>query len=287
MFASVPLCPEPVADRRLCRAVQVSQLKLEDQLRWKKHGEDSVSGYFYYPDRLVGIPDFSTVSLNNPIKAVKFLWRLLHTLEEPLFRGFFPSAFNALRTMDNQYATDMAKGNKDMSIGDYYAYRFGRPDIVDNVMSAVIHGITGGDVWKTSMTSGPLAGALVTKDENQTINEAQVQHSDHQFMKYILREDTRMQTGVHDLAEKHLDSTSLWFQNGFSTLTNAIAKDLGKHKNFTIKTGTPVESVRYSGTQDRILVSLTPSPPQQQPTPLLTSPRSPPSEPPPPSPTKK
>ncbi|KAL2126886.1 hypothetical protein VTI74DRAFT_11662 [Chaetomium olivicolor] len=237
----------------------VSSLGLEDELMCQKRGEETVSGYIYYPDHLVGIPSLRISPFRHPIASLKALGGLFQTLTEPVFRELIPSMFGALRSRHNEYAADMFKGTRDMSIGDYYAYRFGSPELVDKVVSAMIHGITGGDVWKTSMVSGPFSDMLIPPDDDQPITDVRVRRADYEFMEDLLVNDD-----VFALAAKHLDSTALWFRNGFRTLTDAIVKDLKESKNVTIKTGDPVMSVRYNGPSDRVIVTTKRDP---QPTP--------------------
>jgi oxygen-dependent protoporphyrinogen oxidase len=220
---------------------QVANLNLVDQLVHTVKGEDTVAGYIYYPDHLAAVPMANGGIFNVLASAVKML-------TEPAFRDLIPAVFNVLTKRNKSYKRDIFQGRIDMSLGDYYAHLFGGPGLVDKALSAMVHGISGGDVWKQSITSGPWADMVVPND--QPITNARVRRADYELMRQIIKDKA-----VFDLASQHLGSGALWFRNGFSTLTNALADALRKNPNVTIKTGDPVESVRYLEGIDRVSVS--------------------------------
>ncbi|KAK4153078.1 hypothetical protein C8A00DRAFT_43958 [Chaetomidium leptoderma] len=217
----------------------VTRLNLTDQLMHSPRGEDQVAGYIYYPDHLVGLPRGFPNPLKDPLGALRAVAKLAALLAEPVFRSLVPAVLNLLSSKSDPYRAEMFNGRSDMSVGDYYAYRFGGPGVVDNVMSAMTHGITGGDVWKQSMASGFMADHLVPT-EDQPITEVQVRCADHAMMRRMIKNKA-----TFDLASQHLDSSALWFRDGFSTLPNALADALKKNPNVTIKTGDPVTGVHY------------------------------------------
>lgn len=90
--------------------------------------------YIYYPDHLVQMP--------HPSMGILDIVRTV--LTEPIFEGLIPSiAGSYLRAPDR-------RGHGDMSIGAFIARHYGR-DVVDNLASAMIHGIYAGDVWDLSV----------------------------------------------------------------------------------------------------------------------------------------
>ncbi|KAK3310149.1 uncharacterized protein B0T15DRAFT_506848 [Chaetomium strumarium] len=219
----------------------VANLNLADQLVHTVKGEDTVAGYIYYPDHLAAVPTANGGLLNVLASAGKML-------TEPVFRDLIPAVFNVFTKNRYSYKADIFKGRIDMSLGDYYAHLFGGPGLVDKALSAMVHGITGGDVWKQSIASGPWADMVVPNDQPMT--NARVRRVDYELMRQIIQDKA-----VFDLASQHLGSGALWFRNGFSTLTNALADALRKNPNVTIKTSDPVESVRYLDDIDRMSIT--------------------------------
>lgn len=137
-------------------------------------------------------------------------------------------------------------------MGEFFARRFGGRGLVDKVLSAVVHGITGGDVWKLSMGSGPFANALGVP-ASSPFGCAWVRQADYELMR-TLTEDK----ATFDLANHYKNADALWFRDGFNTLTNALAASLRNNPNVTIQTGEPVESIRYLDSSDRVAVSPAP-----------------------------
>lgn len=212
-------------------------------------GEESVAGFIYYPDHLVGLPSLSKKILKDPTRAIRAIQRLIAMPLEPLFRDLGPSIMGLFRTQKNPHSLEMFEGRRDMSIGDYYAYRAGGPAIVDKVLSAMIHGITGGDVWKQSMASGFMADSLVPAG-NIPITKTRARHADLIMMKMLLGNNE-----TFNLASKYADANALWFRNGFSTLTNALARSLQESPNVTINLDDRATCLRYNETTDSVLVS--------------------------------
>lgn len=211
--------------------------------------DESVAGFIYYPDHLVGIPNVTISPFKDPLGALGSLAKLASTMAEPVFRDIVPSIFNIFRTKNSQYQKDLFTGRMDMSVGDYYAYRFGRPGLVDKVMSAMVHGITGGDVWKQSMASGFFADQLVPV-EDEPITNVPVRTADLKMMMQLV-----LNKATFDLASQHLKSSALWFRDGFSTLPNALVDALEKNPNITIKTRDPAIALSYNSEADKVNVS--------------------------------
>ncbi|KAK3300301.1 uncharacterized protein B0H64DRAFT_380544 [Chaetomium fimeti] len=226
----------------------VTELNLTDQLMHLKKAEESVAGYIYYPDRLVAIPKASKTMLRDMFGSVSGLVKTFTMLAQPLFRDLIPSCFHILRNKDNPYQKDMFEGRSDMSIGDFFSHSFGRPGLVDKVLSGMIHGITGGDVWKLSMGSGFLADHTMPNNIRR-IGCSPVRTADFEMMVALLKNKA-----VFDLASQHLDTSALWFRDGFSTLPKALAAALEKNPIVTIRTGTPVRLVDYREDVDKVAI---------------------------------
>jgi oxygen-dependent protoporphyrinogen oxidase len=213
-----------------------------------KKDEEKVAGFLYYPDHLVGIPKLYLKPFQDLLGTLWSLLKLVPTLTEPVFRDMIPAVVNMLAHKNNPYRMDMFKGRKDMSMGDYVAYMCGGSGFVDKVLSALVHGVSGGDVWNTSMGSGIMADLLVPLDD-LPISQTRVRMADYELMTQLVGNKA-----VFDLASEHLDSSALWFRDGFRTLTDALAGALRANPNVTIKLDEPVTKVSYVDSLDRVSV---------------------------------
>jgi oxygen-dependent protoporphyrinogen oxidase len=168
-----------------------------------------------------------------------------------------------------------------MSVGEYFTHRLGR-GIVDKIMSAGIHGMTGGDIWKLSMAGSPWPDLLLPPG-NEPMTHVRVRQVDYEMMTDIVKDKP-----TFDLATDFLDANAIWFREGFCTLTDALGEALMENPNVTIKTGEPVTSVDYDNASDRVLVRNSVAMALSQNHPCANRPpRSPPRRTRPPSPTKK
>ncbi|KAL2165239.1 hypothetical protein VTH06DRAFT_535 [Thermothelomyces fergusii] len=225
----------------------VTKLDLADQLVCVKEVEEAISGFIYYPDHLVPLPKV-IIRPSDPLGALRQLAGLARLLFEPVFRDLLPAIPNLFRTRNDPLKDDLFHGRRDVSVGEYYARRLGGPAMVDKVLSAMIHGITGGDVWEMSMGSGFLADQLVPI-EDEPITNVRVRSADYETMLQLARD-----RAVFDLAARHLDSSAVWFRNGFATLTDALAAALRENPNVTVLTGTPVTRLEYVEDADKVAV---------------------------------
>lgn len=210
-------------------------------------GKPPVSGYIYYPDHLAAIRSITIKPLTAPLATLRSIVQALGMLAEPVFRDLLPSMLQYFRTRASPYGREIFDGKRDMSMGEYYAHRMGR-GMVDKVMSAGIHGITGGDIWKLSMASAPFPDLLLPSG-NEPITHVRVRQADYEMMTDIAKDKP-----TFDLATEYLDANAIWFRDGFCTLTDALGDALKANPNVTIKMGDPVTSVRYDGSFDGMLV---------------------------------
>lgn len=220
-----------------------------------KKADEPLPAYVYYPDRLVALPKQSKGMLRSMFGSLSAIINTVTLFTQPVFRGLIPGIINAARTIGkNPYRRDLFEGRKDMSVGDYYSHLFGDRGLVDRLLSALVHGVTGGDVWKMSMGSGFLSDYLVPTQQ-QPITNVLVRSVDLEMMAQLVRNKA-----AFDLASEHLDAGALWFREGFATLPEALAAALGKNPNVTIKAGTPVGLIDYNENSDQVAVSIHCSP---------------------------
>ncbi|KAK4221396.1 Protoporphyrinogen oxidase [Podospora fimiseda] len=236
----------------------VAKLGLADKLQFSKEGE-LADRYIYYPDHLVRLPGAAADGglLNKLGWALDVAGQII---QEPLYKGLIPSVAN-LMYQTWKYPSEylhLLCGNADISVGHYWAARFGRPDLVDNVLSAMMHGIYGGDVWKLSMASSPLVHSLNPGfGKNQLpITDTAIRLEDLDLMIDILKGNQ----DVFDVATAALKvkANMMWLPDGLTTLTDRLIHELKKNPNVTIKTGEPVTAIRYHEPTNSVAIT-TPS----------------------------
>lgn len=111
---------------------------LASQIIWK-HKDDpaSLNRFIYYPDRLVQLPG-----------GDQDIYQTLTSLmTEPLYKGLFTGVIHEL------IAPARSHQIVDEAVSAFFRRRFGTPDIADNLVSAVMHGIYAGDIDRLSMRS--------------------------------------------------------------------------------------------------------------------------------------
>lgn len=213
--------------------------------------------YVYYPDHLVRVPGNLPKTL---LGRLAWATGVLHQmLTEPVFKGIFASMKSMLlaSSKDGAVGKRRAAENrgrpaegpsrysitdiKDMSMGEYFSSVFGQPDLINNLLSALVHGIWGGDVWKISMLEGTFSQALL---QRQHPGETLMPVRDHDIFSF--RDIAMRNEAVFDLATRFGPEIGyIGFRNGFSTITNALADKLRENPNVIIRTNTPVTSIRY------------------------------------------
>ena len=196
--------------------------------------------YVYYPDHLVRMPHPSSGFINN----ISNLWR------EPVFQGTIWAAVTEITK--NVRSTDV----EDESIGDFFSRRFSR-NMVDRLLSAVIHGIYAGDVWQLSAKSlfsgswrdeldagSVLGGFLKARAEGLEVtkNEADFLVG----MKKFEWDPLLAATLKHTVA--------FTFRDGLSMLTDGLARYLMGDGRVEFKTSTPVHSIALSEDKNSMLV---------------------------------
>lgn len=202
--------------------------------------------YIYYPDHLVelGIQPFSEF-LKQPFSYLSYIGeRIRGFFTEPVYKDMFSSLWSWYRTRIPP------QRELDVSLGDYLAARFGSRSLVENLVSAMMHGIYGGDVWKLSVDSSPfrwrtrhrqisipsdIAGATWVRTPDLELLFALVSEQ---------REGLALWAGEMAVGDS-TDFAWLWFRDGFSTLTDALAAELRNNPHVTIKLDESVTSMAY------------------------------------------
>lgn len=187
--------------------------------------------YFYYPDHLVRLPKIPGAS--DPIGMIQGLAGLAVDLyREPLYKGALSFLWNLWRgkTTDGK-----RPGLEDVSIGEEVLRRGGRREPVDNMLSAMCHGIYGGDVWKLSAESsiiGPyfMNQRLVIRYRSHwqkwTDRRVRIPNQDADLLSYI-----PWKGHMGRLLRESMRIRALNLGAGFGTLTDGIVEKLKANAN--------------------------------------------------------
>lgn len=186
--------------------------------------------YFYYPDHLVRLPQIPGAS--DPVGSIEAFGKLaVDVLREPLYEGLPSFAWNILGGRFDPQVPSL----KDVSIGEEFLRRGGRREPVDNIISAMCHGIYGGDVWKLSAESS-IFGASFINQRFETSYMAPLERWTNPAMP-ILAQDTDMMrhmvwkgaTGWFVSESKRIKAFN--FGAGFGAFTDAIVEKLKANRN--------------------------------------------------------
>lgn len=250
------LLPLPRAD--CWSALQIEELGLEDQVVGIAKGTP-YAPYIYYPDHLVQMP-----TPGPKTTYIGWLKILKSLATEPIFRNMYLWLLHAVGTYSDseefhfvdprvdptsKYMTTRL-GEPTQSLGAYYARKLGDREPVDNILSAMIHGIWGGDVWKLTERRDPFNRALNRYrippgfEDWTMIDRGSVDAA--RFLRKPGEDDV--------LGREWAGFSHMWFRDGFQTLPRALAAALEKCDNVTIKTASPVVSVRPNEHKNGIYV---------------------------------
>jgi protoporphyrinogen oxidase len=239
--------------------MQITQLDLKDKvIVTPRHSVASRNRYVYYPDHLVRLPTPPTS-----------LWELFTTVfAEPLFKGIPMSILREATRSKGQWKFDE-------SVGSFFSRRFG-PELVNNILSAMCHGIYAGDVWKLSAksifpfawhgeeTHGGVLRAMYKMWESEIENEAKtgshgvvVQKADGEMILELRNDMEKL--GQQSKAHFWTKPGVYALQGGLQSLTEALEHDLRRNKNVEIRANTRVRTVEPDPTTGGIRVRTLPS----------------------------
>ncbi|KAI1090730.1 hypothetical protein F5B19DRAFT_484373 [Rostrohypoxylon terebratum] len=211
----------------------IVSLDLQDSLLL--HNAKSNARYIYYPDHLVELPS---------MRPSKLFTTLGNIFNEPLYEGAIKSALNAVRC-DFGFRLNSPSGlEPDDSIGQFFDQIFRDDRLTKNVLSALVHGIYGGDIYKLSVKYSIFdrvwRRSRLAKPRSE---QAYVETKD-----WLMLLDMRHNPDIKEIEllleqVKHVESMA--FDDGLVTLVNALVKDLRQQKNVSIKTNCEITSLAY------------------------------------------
>jgi len=222
-----------------------------------------MKNFVYFPDHVVEMPSPTTGLLELAQRVVT----------EPLLKGLPHALFEGWRAAPQEKSWDsvceghereryrrwpmtfFAPQRDSMSLGAYYSHITGRPDVVDNMLSAMIHGIWGGDVSKLSDGRDPFNHIHdrpnvppSAQDEYTTLTNEEAD------LPVMMTEGTQHSYDISWTMDA-IDHGHMSFRTGFNTLTDAIAAALENNPMVTIKKNEPVTSIRMHATGVPAIVS--------------------------------
>jgi len=191
-------------------------------------GIKSPPRYIYYPDHLVHMHPknvFREAAFKGVIPGfLTLLWRRAKARNEPV-----PA---------------------DMSVADFIRFATGRPELTDNLASAMIHGIWGGDADRLSMRSfmpGPWWRFFQKGERDDWVT---IPRSEAGLLE-TLAKDQELQ-GYARAAQK---DQLVFFKKGLSDLPNALERGLRRRKNVVFKLGEPVTDLSFDHEAAQISLS--------------------------------
>ncbi len=193
---------------------------------WK--GLEAYDRYFYYPDHLVRLPNIPGAS--DPVGRLGAVAGLVvDALKEPIYEGMPSFIWNMLRGSGEVPSFD------DVSIGEEFLRRGGRREPVDNMISAMCHGIYGGDVWKLSAESSIFAAAFMNQRLKYSYSSPWEKWRNPRVPMLAQDHDLLKQAGLNiqvlNWLEHSKEIKSFNFGQGFGVLTNAVVAKLQANPN--------------------------------------------------------
>lgn len=187
-----------------------------------------------------------------PSKDFDFAQLLISVISEPLLRGLlwpFLSEFFIDKRRDNL---------ADESVGSFISRRLS-PAVANNFLSAMIHGIYAGDIWKLSIKS-IFPQLWEMEGRFDSITNALL-YCWKQELVLTKKNDVKLLTTMLNspldpkLRDSIRSSAVYTFKDGIGQLVDRLAEHLKQNPNVTIKTDTRITGI-YQNTQQQIEVGL-------------------------------
>ncbi|KAI1488818.1 hypothetical protein F5X96DRAFT_680192 [Biscogniauxia mediterranea] len=215
-------------------------LDLQNQIRPPKPAAQE--RYIFYPDRLVRIP--SPGMLANSI--FKVIWSLMSDkLWDGCFKGMWNISLKNIFSRRSLLPPDAVRANleQDESLAEFLPRIMGDERPVHNLVSAMVHGIYGGDVRKLSTKH--------TMYDSAWYKATAPPPSGHSWMAlkdiYLLNDITTGENAakLSGLAQGAVRWNTFMFDDGLLPLLSRLADDLEDRSNVTIRYSEPVTALRH------------------------------------------
>jgi oxygen-dependent protoporphyrinogen oxidase len=197
--------------------------------------------FIYYPDRLNRMPSGGILA---------DFWNTLSLVQSGVLDG-------AQNIVAEPWQPRRPSSMTDESIGDFVSRRIDKR-IAQNMLSALMHGIYAGDIWRLSARSllpllwhlegqyNSVLGGILQLNMNDQRGSMVVPSHPHDFADAkAMQEEFK-----GDWAQKFMDGLSdcstFSFKNGLQQLSQTLQDSLEKNKQVDIKMGTTVQSFTMS-----------------------------------------
>jgi oxygen-dependent protoporphyrinogen oxidase len=201
--------------------------------------------FIYYPDHLVRMP--------GPGGGVDIWQQLWSLYSEPVFSGLGSAVFGEI------FREKRPSDIEDESLGAFIERRFGGPDLANNLVSAVLHGIYAGDIWQLSTKSllpkmwwmeekfGSIARALSSRLNDKV---DWMPEKDFELMK-------ELKGKLISELDSHMGKASVFtFKRGIGQLATSMEDSLKSKPNVSLKPNQKIRSVAYVEDGDKIEVCI-------------------------------
>ncbi|KAJ5383517.1 Amine oxidase [Penicillium concentricum] len=205
--------------------------------------------YIYYPDRLVRLP--------APKPELSFgenLDRFVNTMKEPLFNKL-PSGIIKDIFAPSRHPTEWAK---DESIADFIGRRFG-PNVADNLVSAVYHGVYAGDIDQLSAQTvlgsirnleggiggigGFVSGGVTASLISRSISKTKTRNMDDFMAIDVIAAGPELVRRQHDLEVLAAGASTFTFKRGVSQLIEALIASLEASGKISFRMNTEIKAL--------------------------------------------
>jgi oxygen-dependent protoporphyrinogen oxidase len=210
---------------------QAEELGLADSILSTSRSSIAVRNrWIYYPDHLVQVPHPSMGIVNIAFSLAT----------EPIFRGVASGMIHDFLTAPKPPGPP----DVDESIGAFISRRFNRR-VVDNLLSAIIHGVYAGDVWQLSADMLMPKQRFYEQQHNGLLSGMALDRtlSKEEDAK-LLSKWSKSKLPVSQELWSNLRRASFFtFKQGMSELTVRLEETLRNRDNVQLKTNTKVASV--------------------------------------------
>lgn len=210
----------------------------------------AVNRYIYYPDHIVRLP--------SPIPGLSVfdnLKNMLQTIrDEPLFEGLL----SGLLLEFTKPARPQQDWQEDESVASFISRRFG-PNVADNLVSAIFHGIYAGDIDR--MSAQYMLGQLRDLEDvgvvygslSRAVNKKRIQSMDD-FLALINCLNSAVSS--EGPIKRVLGAASTFtLKDGTQQLIEGLEKVLRNTEKVQIKTDTDIDSISQMQDSKMIRVS--------------------------------
>ncbi|KAH3680925.1 hypothetical protein WICMUC_000068 [Wickerhamomyces mucosus] len=214
------------------------QLGLDDKIRVINKNSIANKKYLLSSNnKLIEVPSNSIKSIWNFVKSELGKGLFLNIIKEP----FQPS-----------------KLIKDESVQSFLSRRFSNNSIGNNIVSAIYHGIYAADINKLSIRTTMPKLVKFEQDYGSIIKGIWKSKPEKKKKSIILQKYNELFEPNYDIFQmnKFLQKfPMILFENGLSTFTNGIYKELLSNPKISIKLNKHVEKIEINRNKDKIIIN--------------------------------